>query len=167
MLGELLSKEECAECRLCCSFESYDLLNTPTVTPNTAERIIDEHLPEQRFIGNGGSFLMKMEPQPDTDIHYCPLLDHRQGCVMKDHKPFECRIWPLRVMQQGENLVIALSPLCPVINGKSAELVRQKCEELAGAIFEEAEACPELVKPYIAGYTVLCERSETRDRKEK
>ena len=165
MLEGLLSKEECAGCRLCCSFESYDLLDTPTVTPDAAEKVLKEHLPEQEFLGNNGSYIMKMEPEPDSDIHYCPLLDHRKGCVMGDAKPFECRIWPLRVMKRGDSLVIALSPLCPVISRKPAELIRQKCEELADAIFAEAKACPALVKPYTPGCAVLCE--ENLHRKDK
>ena len=159
MLGELLSKEECAECRLCCSFDSYGLSETPTVTPDTAAKILSRHRPQQRFLENGGSFIMKMEPGPDSDIRCCPLLDHSTGCIMGDSKPFECRIWPLRVMRRGDSLVITLSPLCPAVSLKPIEDVKAKCEELAEAIFTEAQACPELVKPYAAGHRVLYKKT--------
>ncbi|MBQ7187098.1 MAG: hypothetical protein IJR91_05645 [Ruminococcus sp.] len=157
MLGELLSKEECAGCRLCCSFHRYDLMDTPTVTADTAVKIVSRHLPEQKFLETGGSFLMKMEPEPDGETYFCPLLDHRRGCIMGDSKPFECRIWPLRVMRREDRLVIALSPLCPVINLKPIEEVKAKCGELAETILQEAAACPELAKPFAAGHRVLYE----------
>ena len=158
MLGELLSKEECAGCRLCCSFDSYGLSETPTVTADTAVKILSRHRPDQRFFEKGSCFIMKMEPEPGSDIHYCPLLDRDKGCVMGDIKPFECRIWPLRVMRREDRLVIALSPLCPAVNRMPSEDVQAKCEELAEEIFAEARACPELVRPYAAGHIVLYEK---------
>ena len=109
MLGGLLSAQECAECRLCCAFEGYDLFETPTVTRETAQRIVNEKLPCQEFVRVGESYLMKMQCEPDRDLYYCPLLDRERGCIMGDGKPFECRIWPLLVMRRGERLVIALS----------------------------------------------------------
>ena len=159
MLGGLLSAQECAECRLCCAFEGYDLFETPTVTRETAQRIVNEKLPCQEFVRVGESYLMKMQREPDRDLYYCPLLDRERGCIMGDGKPFECRIWPLRVMRRGERLVIALSALCPVMKLKPPELIRQKCEELAEVIFAEARACPDLVKPYTEGFTVYAEET--------
>ncbi len=155
MLTGLLSKEECAECRLCCSFESYDLLDTPTVTRAAASRILQEFLPEQKFIRRGECFLMKMQPLPDRDLYLCPLLDPDRGCIMGDGKPFECRIWPLRVMKRGNETVIALSPVCPVVRDKPRELIRKKCAELSALIFAEAERCPELARPYCEGFEVF------------
>lgn len=157
MLKGLLSPEECAECRLCCSFEGYDLFNTPTVTEAAAKHI-REKLPGQGFVKVGESFLMKMSYEPESELYPCPLLDKRKGCIMGDRKPFECRIWPFRVMRRGERLVIVLSPICPKVREKPEELVRRKAEELAEEIFAEAESCPELVKPYTEGFAVYAEK---------
>ncbi len=155
MLGELLTKEECAGCRLCCAFEGYDLFDTPTITPAVRELILKEYSPEQRFVQQEGCWLLRLECEPEKDLYYCSLLDRRHGCIMGDSKPFECRIWPLRVMRREGQLVLTLSPVCPVVKQKPHELIMRKSAELAPVIFAEAKACPVLVRPYTEGYEIL------------
>ena len=48
MLEGLLSKAECAACRLCCKFDSYDLWDTPLVTDGIMLRALELD-PAQRF----------------------------------------------------------------------------------------------------------------------
>lgn len=155
MLGGLLSKEECAACKLCCSFDSYDLLSTPVITAELKSRICERFKPEQRFIENDGHFLLRMEREKDADIYYCSLLDHERGCIMGDEKPLDCRIWPLRVMRLGEVSVIALSPLCPVVAKKPIAEIMATCARISAEIFRQAREHPEYVKPYEEGFPIL------------
>ena len=148
MLGELLSKEECAQCRLCCTFDSYDLLDTPLITPDMRERIAAV-LPQQRFITKGS----------------CSLLDKSRGCILGDGKPFECRIWPLRVMIKNGVRVIALSTVCPVVSKKPPELISEVCRRIAPEIFCYADRYPELVKPYNEGFPIIAEENSSADKK--
>lgn len=171
MLNGLLSKEECASCRLCCTFGSYNAEGTPTVTAEVKELIRREYLPEQKFAPKGGAFVMHMLPEPDPDLCTCPLLDKSCGCIMGDDKPFECRIWPVQVMKRGNSLVLTVSPLCPVMKQKPRELIAEKCRELAPLVFAEAAACPELVRPYTEGLEIIQEQqgrnnAETRNRRD-
>ncbi|MBR1392291.1 MAG: hypothetical protein IJ561_00485 [Ruminococcus sp.] len=154
MLGELLSKEECAKCRLCCSFDSYDLLDTPVITDEVRERIT-ALLPGQRFITKGGCSLLRLDREGEEDVYPCALLDKSKGCLLGDEKPFECRIWPLRIMRLGEVRVIALSTVCPVVAKKPVELISKVCEGIAPELFRQADLCPELVKPYEEGFPIL------------
>ena len=44
----------------------------------------------------------------------CYFLDSKSGCSLsEDEKPFDCKIWPLRVMKKEEQYVITLSQSCP------------------------------------------------------
>ena len=141
MLSKILSKEECAKCRICCCFDSYDIWETPYISPTLASKILQEYAPKQEFIKKENHFLFKM--------------DKEQSCILGDDKPFDCRIWPLRVMALNETKVITLSPVCPTMNEKSIKELTKTANELADQIFEYADENPEAVKPYLDGYPIL------------
>lgn len=150
----ILTKKQCAECRQCCSFDSYDLWDTPLVTDEIMLRALELD-PLQRFSEASGRRLLVMEKEPDCDLYYCPLLDHGTGCRLGDNKPFECRIFPLKVMELGGRLVITVSPVCPeALKLTLSELIAE-AKRLSGRIFAEAQREPDIVRPYEKGYPIL------------
>lgn len=155
MLSKLISKEECAKCRICCSFDSYDLWETPYISKKLASRILQEYAPEQQFVKKDSHFLLKMDKEKDIDLYYCSLLDHEKGCILGDDKPFDCKIWPLRVMALNDTKVITLSPVCPEVAKRPIKDIVEVATELAEQIFEYADKNPEAVKPYLEGYPIL------------
>lgn len=155
MLSKILSREECAKCQLCCCFDSYDLWETPIITRDTASRILQEYDPDQKFVRNDDELLLKLEKEPDKDLYYCTLLDKESGCVMGENKPFDCQIWPLRIMQLNGTRVIVLSPVCPVVQTKPLDKIVQTAKELAPVIFAYADETPSAVKSYMDGYPIL------------
>ena len=98
---------------------------------------------------------MALYKEQNADLYYCPMLDNEKGCILGDDKPFDCRIWPLRVMALNETKVITLSPVCPTMNEKSIKELTKTANELADQIFEYADENPEAVKPYLDGYPIL------------
>ncbi len=57
--------------------------------------------------------------EPSVD---CPLLNRECGCELeREQRPFECRIWPLRVMNYGEQVKIAYYRNCPAIKNVPRE----------------------------------------------
>jgi hypothetical protein len=154
MLGEILTREECARCRICCSFDSYDLWETPVITDGVKERALEIDC-NLRFSDVSGARLFIMQREPDEDLYFCPMLDHKKGCKLGDEKPFDCRIWPYRVMRFEGRRVIVISPVCPTVYSKPLNEIKALAEKLAPTIFAEADKTPEMVKPYIAGYTIL------------
>ena len=155
MLKGLLSREECAGCRICCSFDSYDIWETPVITRDMVNRILADYKPDQKFITKEDHFLLRLDKEKDEDLYYCSLLDHSKGCIMGENKPFDCRIWPFRIMKLAGHNVITLSPVCPVVNKKPVADIVKKCSEISDVIFEVAREHPEYVKPYMEGYPIL------------
>lgn len=154
MLSKLLSKSECANCKICCSFDSTDLWETPVVSKTLRDEILDDY-PELRFVTKNNSYLFRMEREPDEDLYYCSVLDHEKGCVLGDNKPFDCQIWPLRIMDFNGKRVITLSPVCPVMIKKPLCDLQMLAKELAPIIFSEADKNPDIVKKYLPGYPIL------------
>lgn len=154
MLTEILSREECAKCRICCCFDSYDIWEAPVVSKELSGMICDIN-PGQEFVHKGESFVMKMQKEENEDLYYCSVLDHSKGCLLGAEKPFDCSIWPLRVMRFEGKRVIALSPVCPVVKTRPVEKVSAVAKKLSDKIFSEADKNPDLVKNYEVGYIIL------------
>lgn len=136
-------------------FDSYDLWETPVITPELALKITKDILPSQQFIENKNCYLLKLKREPDEDLYYCTMLDKEKGCKLGDQKPFDCRIWPFRIMELDGHRVIALSPVCKTMFSKSIESLTEYAKKLSQEIFKYADRYPEIVKKYNNSYPIL------------
>lgn len=166
MLSKILSKETCASCRFCCAFRRTSLWETPVFTEENMEAIgnnpgldpsvlvpfVQENQRYARYdLSDKYSTGLPEEEAP------CPYLSET-GCVLgPEEKPWDCKIWPLRVMRKaGGELVIALTPTCPGVNKLELQTVRTFTEEeLAQQLFEYAGKHPFLIKEYREDFPVL------------
>ena len=153
MLKNILSPAECADCRLCCSFDRYDLWETPVIYEEM-KNSLKELYPSLEFISRGKSFLFRME-ESENGLYYCPMLTDT-GCMLGDSKPFDCRIWPYRIMDLNGTLVISIASICDAMYGRPLRrLVEELDRGLADIIFEEAAKHPDIIKEYQDGYPIL------------
>lgn len=155
MLRELLSRDECAKCQICCCFDDGDIWEAPIITKENQQKILEKFNPKQKFLSKNNETVMAMDKAEGEELYYCSMLDHNTGCIMKDEKPFDCKIWPFRVMNFEERLVITLSPICPIVKTRPLNQIIETLNKISSTIFEQAEKNPEIVKPYIKGYPIL------------
>lgn len=156
MLSKLLSREECAKCRICCTFDDDDIWETPVIYNDLAERV--EASVGASLIDKQEYKLFSLSKKEDGELYYCTALDRTKGCKLSNEtKPFDCKIWPFRVMKlKGlDRIVITLSPVCPVVKTKPLKSILQTLDEIKEEIFKEASAHPFMVKDYIDGYPIL------------
>ncbi len=169
MLKNILSPKTCADCKICCIFDKYDVWETPVISGELHEKI-KLLRPELEFVSKGdtGSYMFNMELAWDEEeeIYRCPALDCQTGCTLGENKPFDCRIWPYRIMRLGESLVISIASICPEMYKKPLNALVEELENgLGEVIFREAEKNPAIVKPYEHGYPILMvSRSSDRNR---
>ncbi len=154
MLKKLLSREECANCKICCSFDDYDIWETPIIDEELKVKVLKLN-PEQKFVAKGNSSILRMEKDTEEDLYFCSVLDRQKGCLLGDEKPFDCRIWPFRVMRLDQRLVITLSPVCPVVQTRPLSLIKEVCDELAPIIYAQAQKNPDIVKNYIENFPII------------
>jgi hypothetical protein len=109
----------------------------------------------------GSLFIMAESPQTDPKYAYqperfnCPMLTEN-GCCLEGDKPFECQIWPYRIMSQNDKLLISLSLLCKPICEKSLSSIFALLQNgLADKIIAYAKLHPCIVKEYTDGYPIL------------
>ena len=155
MIKDILSQKTCAECRICCCFDRYDIWETPVISKSLADKITKDFNPQQKFIPKDDSFLFRMENE-ENGLFYCPMHSKTVGCILGDNKPFDCKIWPFRIMDFEGKRVITLSPVCPSLYTKPvSELMQTLKNGLAEVIFNEADKSPDIVKRYLDGYPIL------------
>ncbi|MCD7727131.1 MAG: hypothetical protein LUH57_02150 [Ruminococcus sp.] len=160
MLKSLLSGEECARCKICCTFDDEDIWETPIIYNELAESVKSSVGGE--LIDKGEYKLFSLSKKPEEELYYCTALDRQKGCRLDaESKPFDCKIWPFRVMRlEGFNgYVITLSPVCPIVKTRPLDSIMATLDKIKDEIFAEAEAHPFMVKDYIDGYPILATRS--------
>lgn len=154
MLAKLLSPQTCARCRICCGFDDEDIWEIPIIDESLKARI-SELLPDCKYIKCGEDNVFEMNKDEHTQLYMCPALDEEKGCTLGECKPFDCKIWPFRVMRfEGRN-VLTLSPVCPHVFDNSMKDIMEVAHKLEKQIFDYASKTPSAVKPYIQGYPIV------------
>lgn len=158
MLSSILSKSQCAACKFCCSFRRQSLWETPLFLPEVVEKLSKPN--EYGVVGEfrDGQIILGgyKTGDPEEEVP-CTFLDPRRGCILKpEDKPFDCSIWPLRIMRKDGELVIALTPTCPSVGAvPSQALVNLVKNGLGDKIFEYAKTHPEIIKEYREGFPII------------
>ena len=158
MLSSILSKKQCAACKFCCSFRRQSLWETPLFPPEVVEKLSKPN--EYGVVGEfrDGQIILGGYRTDDSEEEVpCTFLDPQKGCILKgEDKPFDCSIWPLRIMDKGGKLVIALTPTCPAIGAvPNQALIDLVKNGLGEQIFEYAKTHPYIVKEYREGFPVV------------
>ncbi|MCR4790179.1 MAG: hypothetical protein K5839_03775 [Treponemataceae bacterium] len=111
MLSKILSKEDCANCRFCCSFRRQSLWESPF------------------------KLSASYQTQDENEEIPCDYLDKKSGCTLTDeNKPFDCKIWPFRVMKDDDEIFITMATTCPALQKKSEKEIKDFLEELKPVI---------------------------------
>ena len=141
MLSGLLEKEECKNCKYCCGFDKSDFWETPAFSEKAVEEI-RKSKPETCFTKYGNMY--KWTAGDFEGIKECPALTENGCSLGNEEKPFECRIWPFRLMMEK-----------PI--GKIRNFLYNKLDP--AFLFGMAEKYPEIVKDYDGSYCLLMTES--------
>ena len=158
MLSRILSRETCAACKFCCSFRRQSLWETPLFPPEVVEKLSKPN--EYGVVGEfrDGQIVLGGYRTDDTEEEVpCTFLDPHKGCILKpEDKPFDCSIWPLRIMRKDGELVIALTPTCPSIGAVPSQALTELVKSgLGEKILEYAKEHPYIIKEYRAGFPII------------
>ncbi len=168
MLSSLLTKKQCAACKFCCSFRRQSLWETPLFPPEVVEKLSQPNeygvVGEFRTVDDprkscAGSLVLENNyrtADPEEEVP-CTFLDPERGCILKpEDKPFDCSIWPLRIMNKDGELVIALTPTCPSIGAVPSQALTELVKsDLGEKILAYAKAHPEIIKEYRANFPII------------
>ena len=159
MLSEILSNETCGKCKGCCYFDKDDLWEVPLLTPETA-KIIEKNYSETKLVKNKSLMLFDIPKLSEDEMFVCPMLTDK-GCILKDDKPFDCKIWPFRIMyDENENASIAVSAYCKPVSSISKEKLKDflissgLIDKIKKYYLEYPESIKKFSKDYFFIYTI-------------
>jgi len=155
MLDKVLKAEDCKKCKKCCKFFLKEDWDIPLLTES------EKNL--QIFNSNILYFRSKLWKINILGLNNkektaCPFLDESRGCILRENKPFECKIWPFQIMKRKKNKpLIALSKECPIINNCDKEKLIAIAIENKDELFKIAIEYPEILKHFSNDYELLLE----------
>ena len=153
MLNDILSKKDCANCRLCCGFVESDKWEIPLFFAENKQEIEEKTGISLEERGSEYVFPMTFDGEK---VVFCPAASEN-GCTLGELKPLDCAIWPFRVNSLGNFRVITVSPVCESVSKLPlktlCEFVRRN--GFAEMLFAAANQHPDMIKPYIGGYPIL------------
>ncbi len=158
MLREVLTAKDCAECGFCCSFRRQSLSLTPYFAKETIDEICRLY-PDARFKTRpNGAVTIDIDDKYQTDDSneeaLCPF--NRKGCILPEHlKPFDCNLWPFRLMKGKDCLLLALVPTCPQIKKDDRAAFEKTAAAVAKAAAEYSKDHPEIIIDYREDYEVV------------
>lgn len=153
MLKKILEPASCGKCRICCGFDESDKWEIPLVFDDLRS-YLTENYPEVKLTPRGGEYVFDMQFNGD-EVVFCPMLSE-SGCILKDNKPFDCRIWPFRVNDLNGKRVITVSPVCGSVSQLPLKTIYDFVNDgFAEMLFNAAKTHPDMVKPYINGYPII------------
>ena len=154
MLSEVLDRETCAKCKFCCVFDKADSWEIPVISEKLAENLKKQGI---KIIKQDGCYKYDLDFAGD-EIKSCPFLDNEKGCnLSEDEKPFDCKIWPLRVMKQGDKKFLAVAKTCPNFSVTKTDLLRLINKGLLKSIKEYISKNPYVINELKEDYEVLME----------
>ena len=150
--------EECAKCRFCCSYRRCSLWETALIDKELLEKL-KKRYPEAKFKFINGYDTINLDDlykTNDPEEEALCYFNDGKGCILGEDKPFECRVWPLRVLRKDKNLVIAFSTGCPVFAKKTMSEIRELVSNgLGEKLLDYAKKFPAFIKDYKDNYKIV------------
>ena len=159
MLTHIFNSATCARCRLCCNFCSASAWETPFLEEALCRKLQERGIPLSTRENGSHSFALSFQTDSAEETADCPLLDPASGCTLpRDERPFECRVWPLRLMRTQDGvLCIGCYTACPALSQPDAfaQLSAFATGELLPVLLDYAQRFPLSVRPVHPAYTIL------------
>lgn len=154
MLKKFIRPSDCAKCRLCCNFHRSSVWESPFIPEDQAERLSEEGITMEQRERGGWSFVFHFDGDEAAN---CPKLDVETGCSLPEgEKPFECRVWPLRMMEEDGGLLIGRYRHCPALaGGVAGQLDQFARNELLPVLLAFAGKHPESIRRRSPEYEII------------
>lgn len=158
MVKAILPPEKCMHCKGCCYFDSTDIYEVPDILSELADYIVRNYS-DTRLIKCGEIYRFEFpENLKEGEIFTCPMLSEK-GCVLGDNKPFDCKIYPFRIMNDKNGKChVAVSNYCGGIKELGIEEMREflLSSGLYTKIMDYKAINPGSVLEYTQEYKIVC-----------
>ncbi len=157
MLTDCFSPTQCAQCKLCCNFRRCSAWESPALDSEQIFLMQEMCIPLEKRADGTTSFFLNFSSDSQNEVANCPMLDTHSGCMLpREQRPFECRIWPVRIMKKHSSLVIGIYANCPaLLNGGFEKLKDFTLDKLLPDLLDYAQRHPQAVREFDSAYRII------------
>ena len=158
MLTRIFTPESCAQCRLCCNFHRRTAWETPALEPEAVDRLRKMNVPLTKHANGADTIALPFKTDNPEEVALCPLLNPARGCTLpRAERPFECRIWPLRLMHDADgSLLIGCYDACPALTPAVRENLHAFATgDLLPQLLQFAQQNPAAIRPLDPAYHIV------------
>lgn len=159
MLTRIFNSAVCARCRLCCNFRPASAWETPFLEEPLCRKLSARGIPLCTGENGFRSFALTFRTDSPEETANCPMLDPETGCTLpRAERPFECRVWPLRLMYSDKKeLCIGCYTACPALRDTDTRerLTAYAVGELLPDLLDYARRFPQSIRPGNSAYTII------------
>ena len=118
LINQWVSQDVCLACRGCCRYAERDTVWAPMFLCEEIHRVVrNGRLPAVLFshaqISVGGDGV-RIQLEPSDGGFVCPALEPATNrCHIYDLRPFDCRLYPVLLVHQGQRAFVAYDQKCP------------------------------------------------------
>lgn len=162
MLTHIFTPADCARCKLCCNFCRSSAWETPALEPRLAQHLQTHGVPLEQRADGACTFHLHFVSTDPQECANCPVLDPEKGCSLpREQRPFECRIWPLRLMHGPlQQTVLGLYQACPALTPDVRQkLIAEATGPLLPSLLAYARQYPLAVRPMHPAYDIVWQPS--------
>lgn len=150
MITNILKRETCANCLICCHYTDDDVWDAPGFTKEEFEKNSLNQKYDHYY--KNGLFYLRMEKM--NDEYVCPLLLD-VGCKLHLKKPFKCAIWPLYIVRINNKIALAVSNVCSNVFALNDKDIMQGIKDIMPNIKNMIRNHPELIEQYRDNFRIL------------
>lgn len=125
---------------------------------SVSEQLLNMHVPLRTLPDGAVTFRLDYKTGNPDEVCNCPMLDSSKGCMLpRELRPFECRVWPIRVMRDVDgSLVIACYKYCTaLLPDVRAKLHAYATGELLSVLLHFAQENPKSVRMLDETYHII------------
>ncbi len=159
----ILNSGHCMDCRKCCKYEPDELEDAPMFTEEQFQRVEREFgVGAIQFERRGDLYRVVLSDIPGSEKKICPFYDDPTGnCAVFAYEIFDCYTWPFYIMRKDDEVVITLSPDCPIVSRIPVQaLAKYARAKIGPQMLQMAQQHPDLITHYHGNAIVLCNVNE-------
>ncbi len=111
MIRQAIPHDYCLSCQGCCRFSQQDSVWLPCLLNEEIENLLKKNFPPSLI---SQEKKIRCEPYLGENNFICSFLEPRENkCQIYAFRPFECRLYPFLINQEGKEIFLAIDLKCP------------------------------------------------------
>jgi Fe-S-cluster containining protein len=145
MIKQIILKDFCLNCRLCCRFNEPDSVWVPHLLDDEKKRLNEDKI--------------KLIFSKKEKVYFCSFLEPKENkCKIYKNRPLECQLYPFLINLKDKKIFLSLDLRCPYIKERlNSSQVKEYINYLCGFLKASKKLIldnPQILQTYADVYDI-------------